>query len=96
MDYNMTTMGWCDKCACEMDGDEKCNCIACGKLLKDVEKIYIDYDGGCYCVMFQDESGFSILAKTRTRAVAERKVEKFSNHLRSGRLLRPEASVYKL
>ena len=68
-----------------------------------MKDIYIERGYGCYLVCFRrhgEASGVvlesSILAKTRTREVAEKKQAKFRKYLVDGIPLKAEASVYKL
>jgi len=61
-----------------------------------MEEIFIDDDyNGYYAIMFEDDNGCSILAKTKSGEVAERKLKKFKGYLKEGRLLRPEKSINK-
>lgn len=46
-------------------------------------------------VLFQDENGESILAKTNSKEYAQKIINKFKKDLKNGILLKPFKSAYK-
>ena len=57
--------------------------------------IKIDLKNEWYRILFLDNGGVSILAKTKSVEVAKRKALKFGNYLKEKRLLKPEKSIWK-
>lgn len=50
---------------------------------------------GVYEVIFRDENGMSILARSRSPEVAKRKMNKFKKEMEQGKLLKEDKSVWK-
>lgn len=64
-----------------------------------MRKITIEWDTNSlekvHCVIFIDDNGQSILAKTRDKAYAQRLQRRFKDYLKQGRLLPTYKSAYK-
>lgn len=62
---------------------------------KRKEFIYIDETPkGNYMVMFEDETGYSTLAKTKTLKEAKKFERKFKKDLKEGKLLHEDKSAF--
>lgn len=65
---------------------------------KQYERIYVTIDENSldgFLVVFEDENGESILARTRTMVQAYNRATHFRKVLDSGELLKPDKSVYE-
>jgi len=65
------------------------------ELRKKGIELNFDESTGAYEVIFFDENGFSILAKTKNEKTAQNKMKKYTRHLKEGRLLKEEKSIWK-
>ena len=58
-------------------------------------RLMIDKIGDYWAVLFADQTGMSILAKTKSKKYALKIRSKFASDYRKGILLRPYKSAYK-
>lgn len=62
---------------------------------KRIRRIDIGKRNGIYEVLYLDENGMSILAKSKNPDTALKKAKKFQRDIDSGKLLKEDSSVWK-